>query len=94
MCHPCQGEGPILTWCTQWKKRTVHYFKPNEFHKDLTLCNRVIPGKRTEVNPEEYYRKCKMCIKIICTYDNLDNARTYQGSTNYPKKYYFKEGEN
>ena len=68
-----QGEGPILTWCIQWKKRTVHYFKPNEFHKDLTLCNRVIDGKRTEAKGEDYFRKCRICLKIIATYDNLDN---------------------
>lgn len=71
-----------MTWCTQYNKRTVHYFKPNDIHKDLTLCNRVLPGKRTEANPEEYYRKCRMCIRILCTYDNLDNRIHIKGVTN------------
>ena len=70
-----------MTWCSLWQKRTVHYFKPNEFHKDLTLCNRVIPGKRTEVNADEYYRKCRMCLKIISTYDDLDNIPFQRGQT-------------
>jgi len=62
-----------MTWCTQYQKRTVHYFKPNESSKDLTLCNRVLDGKRTEAQSEEYYRKCRICLKILCTYDNLEN---------------------
>jgi len=71
-----------MTWCTQHNKRTVHYFAPNEFHKDLTLCNRVIPGKRIEAKADDYYRKCRMCVKILCTYDNLDNRIHIKGVTN------------
>lgn len=70
-----QGEGLILTWMIYFNgKKTSHYYQDRT--KNLTLCNREVYGefRNSRKRPaSENVTKCKTCLRIINTYDNIDN---------------------